>query len=170
MSLWGSLLSVLKGTGIHVQIPITWTGYSKMPKHSEINWARFVQLGKQLLGIKYVFGAETNLKDSDPTHIKELDCSELVEWLFAQIGLNVPDGSYNQFKVSKPITGDPQIGDLGFKWIPETESVHHVGVWIGDGVLEAKGKKWGTVLTSRKDFENSPDWAMWRRLNQVQDA
>lgn len=170
MSLWDSLLSVLKATGIHVQVAIPWERGPKMIKHSEINWAKFIQLGKQLLGVPYNFGEEVNLKDSDPTHIKALDCSELVEWLFTQVGLLVPDGSYNQFKVSKPITGDLLVGDLAFKWYPDTHSIHHVGVWIGEGVLEAKGKDWGVVLTPRKEFEASTHFAMWKRLSQISDA
>lgn len=140
-------------------------------KDSQINWARLVALGKALVGKPYVFGSEVNLKDPDPVHIKSIDCSELVEWLFAQIGIVVPDGSYNQFKVSHPVKADDlRIGDLGFKWIPETHSVHHVGVWIGETVLEAKGINYGTVLTDRKTFEASEHFAGWRRLNVVADA
>ena len=150
-----------------------WTGYTKpsgMMKHSEINWAKFNALSKQLVGKPYEFGAETNLKDPDTSHIKALDCSELVEYLFAQIFIIVPDGSANQFKVCRPIVGEPQIGDLGFKWHPDTHEVHHVGIYLKDTVIEAKGKKWGVVLTSKADFEDSPDWAMWKRLNQIIDA
>lgn len=141
-----------------------------MPKHSEVNWARLVSLGKQLIGIPYNFGAEVNLKDPDTQHIKAIDCSELVEWLYAQVGLSIPDGSYNQFRTTRPITGDPLLGDLGFKWIPETRSVHHVGVWIGGAVLEAKGAAWGVVLTDRTDFERSSHFAGWRRMNAIVDA
>lgn len=141
-----------------------------MLKHSEIDWAKFIRLGKQLVGKPYNFGIELNLKEADPAKFPALDCSELVEWLFAQIAITVPDGSYNQFKVTKPVAGDLVVGDLGFKWHPDTHSVHHVGVWIGDAVLEAKGKAWGVILTSRKDFESSPDWAGWRRLPSIVDA
>jgi len=146
------------------------TGYKRMIKHSQINWARFNTLAMALVGKPYVYGSETNLKDPDPSHIQSLDCSELVEWLYAQVYIVVPDGSYNQFRVCRPITGEPQIGDLGFKWHPDTQEVHHVGIYLKDYVIEAKGKKWGVVLTPRADFEKSPDWAMWKRLNQIEDA
>lgn len=158
------------GIEIRLSKQFSWTGYTKMTKHSEVNWARFVDLGKKLVGKPYNFGEEVNLKDPDPLHIKAVDCSELVEWLFAQIGIVVPDGSYNQFKVSNTIAGDPIIGDLAFKWIPETQSIHHVGVWVGDSVLEAKGKQWGVVLTPRTEFEKSSHFAMWRRLQTIVDA
>jgi cell wall-associated NlpC family hydrolase len=139
-------------------------------KHSEVNWAKFVQLGKQLVGKPYNFGIEVDLREHDPAKLKALDCSELIEWLFAQIEIAVPDGSYNQFKVSVPVTGDLLIGDLGFKWHPDNQVIHHVGVWLGDKVLEAKGKAWGVVLTSKEQFQASIDWAMWRRLNKIVDA
>lgn len=141
-----------------------------MPKHSEIDWAKFIRLGKQLVGKFYNFGIEVNLKETDPAKITALDCSELVEWLYAQVGMTIPDGSYNQFKVSKPVEGELLIGDLGFKWNPDTHSVHHVGVWIDGSVLEAKGKSYGVVLTSREAYEGSSHFAGWRRLNVVSDA
>lgn len=166
----GSIGRQLLKIGVSFTTRFRWTGYTKMMKHSEINWARFNTLAQALVGKPYVFGVETNLKDPDPAHIQALDCSELPEWLFAQIFIVIPDGSYNQFKVSRPITGDPQIGDLGFKWHPDTQSVHHVGIYLKDYVIEAKGKAWGVVLTPREKYEKSPDWAMWRRLNQIQDA
>lgn len=142
-----------------------------MNKHSEINWARFISVANQLVGKPYIFGAETDLKDPDPTHIKALDCSEIVEWLFARIFIDVPDGSYNQYKVSRPVVGEPWIGDLGFKWHPDTQVIHHVGIYLADNkVIEAKGAKWGVIITPREEYEKSTDWAGWRRLNQIQDA
>lgn len=137
---------------------------------SKVNWSRFVSLASMLVGKPYVYGAETNLKDPDPAHIKALDCSELVEWLYAQIGLAMPDGSYNQFKATVPVVGAPRIGDLGFKWIVETHSVHHVAVCIGLQLIEAKGKSWGTILTPIDVFQASPEFAGWRRSREVVDA
>lgn len=147
-------------------------------KHSEIPWSRFIELGKKLVGKPYSFGVEVNLKESNPDNIKGLDCSELVEYLFAQIGIVVPDGSYNQAKVCRQLKFGPPpatdvllIGDLGFKWIPETKSIHHVGVHIGgDSVLEAKGEQWGVVITPYKDFVLSPHFAYWGRLKTIEDA
>lgn len=141
-----------------------------MKKDSEINWSHFVTQARALVGKPYVFGAETNLKDPDPAHIKALDCSELVEWLYAQIGLAMPDGSYNQFKVTVPVIGTPRIGDLGFKWVLETKSIHHVAVCIGDVLVEAKGKSYGTIYTPMDVFASNPEFAGWRRHAKVIDA
>ena len=147
-------------------------------KHSEINWPHLLNFGKKLIGKPYVFGAEVDLNNPDPDKIKAIDCSELVEVLFASIGLRVPDGSYNQAKVVKKLAFGPPpnvdvllIGDLGFKWNPETEVVHHVGIFTGEGmVLEAKGKNWGVVETPFKEYINSPHFAFWGRLKSIEDA
>lgn len=148
-------------------------------KHSDIQWSRLVDLGRKMTGKPYEFGAEVNLKDPDPAHIKAIDCSELVEWLFAQVGIAVPDGSYNQAKRVRRlrfVPDDPKsdvllLGDLGFKWDPETEVIHHVGIYIGGrNVLEAKGKKWGVVITPYEEYVGSSHFAFWGRLKDIEDA
>lgn len=112
------------------------------------------------------------MKDPDPDHIKAIDCSELVEWLFSQIGITVPDGSYNQAKMCRAVTKETLvIGDLGFKWDPATHAIHHVGIFIGDNkILEAKGKQWGTLITPLDKFTASSHFAWWGRLKNVEDA
>ena len=77
-------------------------------KHSEINWARLVSEGLLLVGKPYNFGEEVKLTDRDVAHIKAIDCSELVEWLYYPIGLEMPDGSYNQAKVCREIKAEPE--------------------------------------------------------------
>lgn len=140
-------------------------------KHSEINWASFIEFLSQQIGKPYVFGVENDPSESDWKKYTAWDCSELVEVAYAKLNIVVPDGSYNQEKVCVPIVGDPIIGDLGFKWHPDTQVIHHVGIYIGnDFVIEAKGKAWGVVKTAKKDFENSPDWAFWKRLKTIQDT
>ena len=144
-----------------------------MKKHSELDWTKFIRLGKALVGKPYVFGAEINLRESDPAILKAIDCSELTEWLFFQgLGLSLPDGSYNQAKVINRLVEPPLlIGDLGFKWNPENEVIHHVGVYIGEEtVLEAKGKAFGTVLTPLAQYIGSAHFAYWGRHRDIEDA
>lgn len=156
-------------------------------KHSDINWAAMITLGKKLVGKPYVFGAEVRLSDLDTEHIKAIDCSELIEYLFANLqktdgnraGLAMPDGSYNQAKMCRKLnlySGDPKsdvllLGDLGFKWDPETQSIHHVGVFVGNSqILEAKGKAWGTILTPFEIYTQSRHFAWWGRHKLIVDA
>lgn len=149
-----------------------------MMKHSEINWARLIDLAHKLLGKKYVFGAEVNLKDPNPDNIRAIDCSELVEWLYAQIGITVPDGSYNQAKICNELRGWPSefpskliIGDLGFKWNPDNHVIHHVGIYVGEGnLIEAKGIRWGVVKTAVNSYMSSSHFAFWGRLRQIENA
>ena len=140
-------------------------------KHSDVNWAHMIDFLKRQVGKPYVFGVENDPKEPNWDAYKFWDCSELIEVAFSKINIFVQDGSYNQAKMCKRISEAPLIGDLGFKWHPENEVIHHVGVYIGDGnVIEAKGKKWGVVMTAIKVYEDSPDWAYWGRLKVIQDA
>lgn len=137
-------------------------------KHSELDWKRFDELGRRLVGKKYVFGAEVNLLDGNPDNIKEIDCSELIEWMFRRHGITVPDGSYNQAKVSTKIIGQILVGDLAFKADPETGAIHHVGVCLNDKeILEAKGKNYGVVVTPIQKFMASSHFSHFARLNCI---
>ena len=138
-------------------------------RYSDIDWKKFVRIAHSLVGKPYKFGAEINLFDSNVDNIKALDCSELSEYMFAQIGLRLPDGSYNQIKHTYPIEYEKlRIGDLAFKWDPDTEVIHHVAVIIGDAnVIEAKGKKWGVVLTSLNDYRASAHFASYGRHKEI---
>lgn len=143
-----------------------------MRKHSELDWGKLCRLGRELVGKPYRFGAEIDLKDPDPSKINGLDCSELVEWLFAQIGLPFPDGSYNQSKFCKSVSmSNLLVGDLGFKWWPDTQMIHHVGIYIGnEEVLEAKGISWGIVITPKEQYMRTPHFARWGRHKDIEDA
>jgi cell wall-associated NlpC family hydrolase len=150
-----------------------------MIKHSDLNWAGFVELGKKLVGKPYKMGAELNLGDLNTDHIKAIDCSELTEYLFANLKkidgtraeLNLPDGSYNQAKVCKHVDRNmPLIGDLVFKWWPDTQVIHHAGVFIGDEkILEAKGLAYGVILSDVEKYVNN-HFAFWGRHPKIEDA
>lgn len=138
-------------------------------KYGEIDWAKLVHFGKLLVGKPYVFGKEINIKNvvekKDPNLVEAIDCSELVELLYALINIYIEDGSYNQAKYTYAIPKESvKVGDLGFKADPETGVIHHVGVYVGENlVLEAKGKKWGVVLTPKQDYEASTHFLKWGR-------
>lgn len=156
--------------GIYVTLFKIRFGGSKVLKHKDLDWAKFEELGRKLVGKPYVFGAETDLNDPDPDHIKAIDCSETIEWLFHQIGVKVPDGSYNQAAACNRLIGAEVLpGDLGFKWHPDNGVIHHVGVVLntrGD-ILEAKGKAWGVIITPMSKFTSSVEFAFWGRLKVI---
>lgn len=138
-------------------------------KYNEIDWKKLTDFGRKLVGKPYKLGQEIDIravvKNPDLSLIPAIDCSELVELLYAMVGIYIEDGSYNQVKYTYEIKkDDATIGDLGFKANPDNGIVHHVGVLIDDGmVLEAKGLKWGVVLTPKADYEASSHFLKWGR-------
>lgn len=94
-------------------------------------------------GDKYIFGAETNLRDPNP---QAFDCSELVQWVCAQCGVNpsMPDGAEIQRKFCVqqktliPVDqGIRTMGALLFR------AYHHVAFSLGNGkTFEAMGHAW----------------------------
>jgi peptidoglycan DL-endopeptidase CwlO len=57
------------------------------------------------------------------------DCSGLVMWAYAQVGVSLPHSSYAQYSVGVPVSRDQlQPGDLVF-----FDGLGHVGIYIGGG-------------------------------------
>jgi hypothetical protein len=89
---------------------------------------RFVALALQQAGKTYRFGAEASPSDPNP---RAFDCSELVEWCAARVGINpkVPDGSAAQKAHCKPISVQQGINTKGaLLFIPG-----HVAISLGNG-------------------------------------
>jgi len=79
-----------------------------------------VQAAMSRLGAPYVWGA------AGPT---TFDCSGLVVWAFAQVGVSLPHYSYAQMAMGSPVaSSDLQPGDLVFFY-----GGGHVGIYIGGG-------------------------------------
>lgn len=98
-------------------------------------------------GDQYIFGAEASPSNPNPG---AFDCSELVEWACARIGVKITDGSEAQYQACKkaglaiPVREGIQTrGALLFN-NAGANRVHHVAISRGDGTtIEAKGRKWG---------------------------
>jgi len=57
------------------------------------------------------------------------DCSGLVMWAFAQVGVSLPHSSYGQYGYGVPVSRDQlQPGDLVF-----FDGLGHVGIYVGGG-------------------------------------
>jgi cell wall-associated NlpC family hydrolase len=85
--------------------------------------ARIVQLALEQVGKRYVWGAKGP---------EQFDCSGLVAWLYAQIGLRIPQGTGGQWPGMTPVAANElQPGDLVFFAIGGGR-VDHVGMLIGD--------------------------------------
>jgi len=79
-----------------------------------------VGIAMRYLGVRYVWGGSTP---------SGFDCSGLVSYVFAQIGVSVPHSSYSQFGMGTAVSiNDLQPGDLVF-----FAGASHVGIYIGGG-------------------------------------
>ncbi len=101
---------------------------------------QLVAMLESRIGKPYVFGAEVRLSDPSP---RAFDCSEIIEWGCARIGVKFPDGSANQIARCQAVSVDYAIktpGALLYK-------PGHIVTSRGDGTtIEARGRAWGVGI------------------------
>ena len=85
--------------------------------------SRIVQLAQAWLGVPYLFGGCSRAG---------VDCSCLVENVYAAAGIQLPRVAVDQFNATVPV-GDPQPGDLVFFANTYMPGISHVGIYIGNG-------------------------------------
>lgn len=75
---------------------------------------------------------------SSGANIVGFDCSGLVVYAYAQIGIKLPRTAATQYAASEPIPRDQmRPGDLVF-YGSSSETIHHVGIYVGSGhMIEA---------------------------------
>lgn len=116
--------------------------------------AGFLAAALEQAGDPYVWGATADPDDSDPG---AFDCSELVRWAAARVGVDVPDGSWLQYLDLKQRGATVSVEDalrtpgaLLFSFDSEPRpggdrpSGAHVAISLGDGrTIEARGQQYG---------------------------
>lgn len=122
----------------------------------------FINLLVAQAGDAYRFGHEVDLDDPDP---EAFDCSELVEWACARVGVvpKMPDGSWLQARHCKAYSTLTPIdsaiktpGALLFRFSSspfegDRPTSSHVAVSLGDGrTIEARGTAYGTGIFNAK--------------------
>ena len=114
----------------------------------------FLRVAKAQIGDRYVFGAEVNLNDTNPS---VFDCSEFTQWAAHQAGSDIPDGAtaqYLHFKqkglLISPEKAKDTPGALLFHFDREPRPGDgrtpgaHVAISLGDGkVVEAANPRAG---------------------------
>jgi cell wall-associated NlpC family hydrolase len=81
----------------------------------------------RFLGVPYVWGG------ADPTGF---DCSGLVMCVFARFGVVLPHYAASQAAMGVPVPFDRlQPGDLVFFGSPVPQGIHHVGMYVGNGLF-----------------------------------
>jgi cell wall-associated NlpC family hydrolase len=95
------------------------------------------------LGVPYVWGG------ASPSGF---DCSGLVMYVYAQIGISLPHFAAAQYALGTPVArSDLQPGDLVF-----FDGLNHVGIYIGDGQFVHAPETGDVVkITALADFGNA---------------
>jgi cell wall-associated NlpC family hydrolase len=115
---------------------------------------QFLDAALAQTGDSYVFGAEASPDDPNPT---TFDCSELTQWAAHHVGIDLPDGSWQQYLQLKEagavIPVDQAVhtpGALLFRFDQEPTAgggrpgQAHVAISLGDGTtIEARGRAYG---------------------------
>jgi len=119
-------------------------GFSTQWSSSNDRASKIINLAKQKLGNKYVWGAVGQRNT--------FDCSGLTKYVYRKQGINIPRTSYNQAKYGKSINrSNLQPGDLVFFDTSKKRKgyVNHVGIYIGNNeFLHASSAKKKVVITS----------------------
>jgi cell wall-associated NlpC family hydrolase len=97
------------------------TANSYTPNVPAARYSQVVSIALQYLGIPYVWGG------ASPS--SGFDCSGLVQYVFAQVGVYLPHHAASQFAYGTPVSREQlEPGDLVF-----FNGLGHVGIYIGSG-------------------------------------
>lgn len=93
--------------------------------------AAVVIFAMKYLGVPYVWGGTTP---------SGFDCSGLVQYCYAEAGINLPRTAREQYSAGAPIPADRldllQAGDLVFfAYDHDPSQIHHVGIYAGSGMF-----------------------------------
>lgn len=84
---------------------------------------QIVDIAMQYIGVPYVWGGTTP---------DGFDCSGLVQYIYAQLGINISRTTSTQVHDGWNVSRDElKAGDLVF--FANNQGVHHVGIYIGNG-------------------------------------
>ncbi len=83
-----------------------------------------IDLAQQHLGVPYVWGGESP---------SGFDCSGLIQYVYRQLGVNLPRVAADQARVGQPVPSlaEARPGDL----VAFNDPVDHIGIYAGNGLM-----------------------------------
>jgi hypothetical protein len=137
---------------------ITWhflMDYGKGGNYGKKDVTRLLNIAMRFGGVPYVWGGETPAG---------FDCSGFVQYVFRQIGINLPRTADVQYELGRKVMqSDLQPGDLVFFETYEPGASHD-GIYVGDGMFIAANSGTGVAVVSLADPYWSTRYLGARRL------
>ena len=137
---------------------ITWhflMDYGKGGNYGKKDVTRLLNIAMRFGGVPYVWGGETPAG---------FDCSGFVQYVFRQIGINLPRTADVQYELGrKVLQSELQPGDLVFFETYEPGASHD-GIYVGDGKFIAANSGTGVAVVSLGDPYWSSRYLGARRL------
>ena len=137
---------------------ITWhflMDYGKGGNYGKKDVARLLNIAMRFGGVPYVWGGETPAG---------FDCSGFVQYVFRQIGINLPRTADVQYELGrKVLQSELQPGDLVFFETYEPGASHD-GIYVGEGKFIAANSGTGVAVVSLGDPYWSSRYLGARRL------
>ena len=109
-----------RGAGAQRRRPTTLPAASRRSAAAGAGHPQAASIALQYLGVPYVWGG------ASPSGF---DCSGLVMYVYAQLGISLPHYTVSQWNVTQPISS-PAPGDLVF-----FNGLGHVGIYLGGGQI-----------------------------------
>ena len=137
---------------------ITWNflmDYGKGGNYGKKDVTRLLNIAMRFGGVPYVWGGETPAG---------FDCSGFVQYVFRQIGINLPRTADVQYEMGrKGLQSELQPGDLVFFETYEPGASHD-GIYVGEGKFIAANSGTGVAVVSLGDPYWSSRYLGARRL------
>jgi len=113
---------------------------------------RIVEIARKYLGIPYRWGG---------TNPSGFDCSGLVRYVYAQVGVSLPHNAAKQYRYGVSVSRDRlEPGDVVF-----FDRLRHSGIYIGDGrLIDARQSGKRVSIASLDDNWYAEHWVGARRL------
>ena len=113
---------------------------------------RVVEIARKQVGTPYRFGG---------TSPSGFDCSGLVRYVYAQVGVSLPHNAAKQYRYGSPVSRDRlEPGDLVF-----FDRLRHSGIYIGGGrFIHARQTGKHVSIASLDDGWYAESWVGARRL------